>query len=926
MKKNYSRMQALGLAIAVLLFAVTTDLVAQATGTVTGVVRDAANGDVLTGANVSVIGQTRGATVNFEGAYSLTLPVGTYQLRASFVGYAPLRKSVTVTAGQTLSLDFDMKTDLIGADDIIVLGTRSTERTVIQSTVPVDIITRVELEQFGFMQTTAMIRQLVPSFNSPKSSVTDGTDHINPATLRGLGPDQVLVLVNGKRRHTSALVHLNGSVGRGATGVDLNAIPSNMIERIEVLRDGAAAQYGSDAIAGVINIVLKKDKGLDASVTYGQIYSEEQRGYKENEALAVDGTPQTWAGNPAFLDESVTYTDGKSLNLHLGYGGDIGNRGNFYVAGQFRNQDPTNRAGLDPRQLYAKINNVDDPREATANRLNHKYGSAELQDLGLFYNAEYDLTDDMMWYAFGGLSNRQGSAAGFFRRAYETNNPGIGFSNRNTLEIYPDGFLPHIETNITDFSLSTGTRGNAGGWQYDISETLGRNRLEFGVNNSLNASLGSYSPSKFHAGALVFTQASTNLDMVRSMDIGTASPLSVAIGGEFRYENYQIEAGEAASYVAGPVAGKAAGSQVFPGFTPRNATDKSRTNFGAYLDMENELISKLLVGTAVRFENYSDFGSIFTGKFSGRYEILTGLAIRGAASTGYRAPSLAQSNFSAVATNFINGIPFEIGTFPVSSPAARALGAVDLKPEKSVNLSAGMTYTMGNFSLTADYYNIAITDRVVVSENFTGSGPGGTLQSFLQSQGVNATGGRFFTNAVDSRTSGVDIIARHAVQFSDYTLRTTLAANITSTEITNKDQISTPDALKQYTAIPLFGRVEQGRYEESQPGNNIQSSFNLSRGSWDGVLRVNRFGSYKSFHTADPKLDQEFGAKIITDLEISNRIAPSARFAIGVNNLFDVYPDRQLQPNSNSGMFQYSSFSPFGFDGRYIYSRLTLKF
>lgn len=914
MKKNYSRMQALGLAIAVLLFAVTTDLVAQATGTVTGVVRDAANGDVLTGANVSVIGQTRGATVNFEGAYSLTLPVGTYQLRASFVGYAPLRKSVTVTAGQTLSLDFDMKTDLIGADDIIVLGTRSTERTVIQSTVPVDVISGVELEQFGYMQTTAIIRQLVPSFNSPKSSVTDGTDHVNPATLRGLGPDQVLVLVNGKRRHTSALVHLNGSVGRGATGVDLNAIPSNMIERIEVLRDGAAAQYGSDAIAGVINIVLKKNSGFDASVTYGQNYSVTQRGYQTNEAVPVNGTAQSWAGNPQFLDDEVTYTDGKSLSLHLGYGGNLGEKGNFYLGGQFRNQDPTNRAGPDPRQQYPTVN---DPREATFNRINHKYGSAELQDLSLFYNAEYDISYDKTWYAFGGLSNRQGSAAGFFRRALDA---------RNTLEIYPDGFLPHIETNIADFSVSTGVRGSMGDWKYDVSETIGRNRLEFGVNKSLNASFGPTSPSKFYAGALVFTQASTNLDMVRTVEIGTASPMTVAMGAEFRYENYQIEAGDAPSFVAGPVAGKAPGAQVFPGFTPRNATDEERTNVGLYLDVENDITTQLLLGAALRFENYSDFGSIFTGKVSGRYELIEGLAVRGAVSSGFRAPSLAQSYFSAVSTNFINGIPFEIGTFPVNSPAARALGAIDLEAEKSINLSGGVTFQRGNFSLTADYYNISITDRVVVSENFTGSGPGGTLQSFLATQGLNATGGRYFTNAVDSRTTGVDVIARYAVVLNDYTIRSTLGANITQTEITNKNEITTPSALARYTSVPLFGRVEQGRYEEGQPGTSIQSSISVSKDDWDVLIRVNRFGQYKSYHTSNPDLDQMYSDKFITDLEISREVATGTRFAIGVNNLFDVYPDRTLQPNSNNGIFQYSGLTPFGFDGRYIYSRLTLKF
>lgn len=914
MNKMYYRVRKIAFAVFVICISGIAELNAQTNGTVSGIVTDATNGEVLTGANVAVVGQTRGSTANLEGAYSLTLPAGTYQLRATFVGYAPMRQSVTVVAGQTVTLNFELSQDLIGADDIIVLGTRNTERTVIESTVPVDVITGVELEQFGFMQTTAIIRQLVPSFNSPKSSVTDGTDHVNPATLRGLGPDQVLVLVNGKRRHTSALVHLNGSVGRGATGVDLNAIPSNMIERIEVLRDGAAAQYGSDAIAGVINIVLKKDNGFDASMTYGQNYSMTQRGYETNEALPNGFSPQSWAGNSRFLDDSVTYTDGKSLSLHLGYGGDLGERGNFYIAGQFRNQDPTNRAGLDPRQQYPDAN---DPREATFNRLNHKYGSAELQDLSLFYNAEYDISDSKTWYAFGGLSHRQGSAAGFYRRALD---------GRNTLEIYPDGFLPHIDTDITDFSVATGVKGQFGQWNYDISETIGRNRLGYGVSRSLNASFGPTSPSEFYAGALIFTQASTNFDMVRTVEIGTASPMTVAVGAEFRYENYQIEAGEAPSFVAGPVAGKAPGSQVFPGFTPRNASDEDRTNFGLYLDLENDVTSQLLVGAAVRFENYSDFGSIVTGKFSGRYEIMEGLAVRGAVSTGFRAPSLAQSYFSAVSTNFINGVPFEVGTFPVTSAAARALGAVDLEAEKSVNLSGGATYTNGNFSLTADYYNITINDRVVVSENFTGSGPGGSLQEFLASQGVNATGGRYFTNAVDSRTSGIDIIARYAVQFDEYTVRATVGANFTSTEITNKDEITTPAALAQYTSVPLFGRVEQGRYEEAQPNSSVQTSFSVSRDAWDVLLRVNRFGDYKSYHTSNPDLDQTYSAKIVTDLEVSNEIARGARFAIGVNNLFDVYPDRTFQPISNNGIFQFSGFTPFGFDGRYVYSRLTLNF
>ena len=890
-----------------------SQLYAQSSGTVRGTVTEASSGEALVGANITVLGTTRGTVSDVDGRYSISLAPGSYTLRASFVSYTSQTLTVTVTAGQTTDLNFQLESDIIGSDELIVLGTRSTQRTVIESAVPVDVITNLEIEQFAFPQTTEIIRQLVPSFNSPKSTITDGTDHINPATLRGLGPDQVLVLVNGKRRHTSSLVHVNGSIGRGATGVDLNAIPSNMIERIEVLRDGAAAQYGSDAIAGVINIVLKKTAGLDASLTLGQNLSVENRGYEADEMLAPNTSSASWAGNSGFLEEDVLYSDGQTMTFHLGYGGELGDRGSYYISGQFRNQEPNNRAGNDPRQQYP---DASDPRHATFDRVNHKFGSAELQDLSLFLNADYQLDDAKSWYFFGGVSNRQGSASGFYRRALDA---------RNTLAIYPDGFLPHIDTDIFDGSLATGLKGRLGDWDYDLSQTIGRNRLGYGVSKSLNASFGETSPSVFNAGALQFTQASTNLDLVRGVDIGTASPLSVAVGAEFRYENYVIEPGEAPSYMAGPVAGKAAGSQVFPGFQPRNATDESRTNFGLYLDLENDITEKFLLGGAVRFEDYSDFGSVFTAKASTRFELTEEFALRGAVSTGFRAPSLAQSYFSTISTNFIDGVPFEVGTFPVTSPVARALGAVDLKEESSVNLSAGATYSKGNFSLTADVYNIEIKDRVVLSENFTGSGSAGTIRDFLQGRGVNATGGRYFTNAVDSKTQGIDIIVRYAFETSnDATIRTTLAANFTDTEITNKDEITTPAALSQYTSVPLFGRNEQGRYELGQPKSSIQSTFAYSKGITDIVLRVNRFGEYTNLSASNPDLDQEFSGKIVTDLEFAFRLGQGYRFAIGSNNLFDVYPDRQFQSNSFNGIFQYPSSSPFGFTGRYIYTRINI--
>lgn len=888
-------------------------------GTVSGIVLDNATKEPLAAVTVAVANMNnRGAITDENGRYSIELPAGTYTLRVTYIGFKPERKVVNVDAGSSVQLDFEMTEDILGVSELVVIGSRSTDRSVIESAVPIDVVSNIDIQQFGFPQTTAVLRQLVPSFNSPKSSVTDGTDHINPATLRGLGPDQVLVLVNGKRRHTSSLVHVNGSIGRGATGVDLNAIPPSMIDRIEVLRDGAAAQYGSDAIAGVINIILKKQSGLDAMMTVGSNYSVTSRGYERNEALPSGFDPASWAGNEEFRDESVNYTDGQTMNLNLGYGGNLGKRGSYYVSGQFRNQDRTNRSGLDPRQQYPTLADGSlDPREQTFNRRNHRYGSADLQDISLFFNADYELDQNKSWYAFGGISKRVGNAAGFYRRALD---------GRNDLDVYPDGFLPNIDTDIADFSIATGLKGQFNGWNYDISETIGRNRLEFGVSNSINASLGVNSPSTFSTGALQFTQASTNVDLVRTVDIGTAKPLSVAVGGEFRYERYQIEPGDIPSFVAGPIPGRAAGAQVFPGFQPRNETDEDRTNVGLYLDLENDITDNFLLGVATRFESYSDFGSLATGKISGRYEFVEGLAMRGAISTGFRAPSLAQSYFSTIATNFIDGVPFEVGTFPVTSPVAQALGAQDLEEERSVNYSLGLTYTKGNFSLTVDAYQIDITDRVVLSENFTGSGSAGSIRDFLDSRGVNATGGRYFSNGVNSSTVGLDVVTRYAVQFGDdWTLRTTLSANFNRTEITNKDDIGTPTLLAQFTNVPLFGRVEQGRYEEGQPRSNVQSSFNLSKARHNLVVRVMRFGEFTTFNAADPLRDQEYSGKILTDIEWSFNAAEGYVFAIGSNNVFDVYPDRQLQPNSFNGIFQYSGQSPFGFDGRYVYARVQIK-
>ena len=902
-------------------------LMAQSKGAVTGKVTDNKTGEPLPGANIVVVGTQIGTTSGADGSYKIKLPVGKYELNVTFIGYKHNRTSVSVNAGATSTQNFALNGDLLLTDAVVVLGSRS-GRTVVESPVPIDVLTEEEIRTTGLTQTTQILQQLVPSYNAPQPSITDGSDHMRPATLRGLGPDQVLILVNGKRRHTSALVHVNGSIGRGATGVDLNALPAGSIEKIEVLRDGAAAQYGSDAIAGVINIVLKEKLGFDANVSYSQNFSSVTRGFAEDERNKSDNSDAgaySWDGDGIGGQQDVNYRDGETTNLHLGYGMKLGAEGNIYFSGQLRNRNRAVRAGLDPRQQYFD----GDSRESSFNRLNHVYGQGEFDDISLFFNSSMPIGEEGgKFYAFGGYNDREGSTGCYYRRALD---------NRTVRALHPDGFLPTLDNRLKDFSLAGGFKGQIGAWSYDLSETFGSNSFNFIVGNTNNASQGTSSKTKFDAGTLKFKQATTNLDLLRAVDIGTASPLNLAVGAEFRLDNYQIDPGEADSYangnvpvLDGPNAGSAApvGSSCFPGFSDKNATDESRTNFGAYLYLENKLTNKFLMGVAARFENYSDFGSTVTGKATGRFELTEEFAIRGAFSTGFRAPSLAQSWYSAIATNFIDGVPYEVGTFPVSHPVARAFGAKDLEAEKSVNFSGGLTYAKDNVSITVDAYQIDIKDRIVFTENFTGSG----VASYLQTQNIDANGGRFFTNAVNTSTKGLDIIARYATEMGDGTLRLTAAMNFNNTDITNKSDIVTPAVLANYTSKPLFGRTEQGRFEVGQPGQKINLSANYDIRKYAIMLRTSRYGEVTSLNSADPDpatgvnlRDVTYSAKWLTDLELKYKISKGMALAIGANNLFDVYPDKQLKVNSFNGIFPYSGLSPFGFFGRSLYSRLTIN-
>ena len=918
---------------------------AQQTGVVQGVVTDV-DGEPLPGANVIVVGLQIGATANADGRYRIEVPAGTQELSASYVGFRTQQVTVQVNAGRVATRDFELPEDFVGAGEVVVIGTRRAGRTVVDSPVPVDVISPVELQSAGFAETQQILQLLVPSYNAPQASITDGSDHIRPATLRGLGPDQVLVLVNGRRRHTSALVHVNGSVGRGSTGTDLNAIPAGAIERVEVLRDGAAAQYGSDAIAGVINVVLKEREGFDAQVSYGQYFSTEEIGYAPGEGLlpgeAAADYPWALADQSDFdalpddqtsglvypgAPESRTFTDGNTLNAHAGYGFGLAG-GTTYLSAQLRLSDYVNRAGLDPRSQYYDgylASDAFDPAfdETSFDRLNHRYGNGSFEEYSLFFNSSIPVSESgAQVYLFGGASQRDGLSGCFFRRSLD---------NRTNRALYPDGFLPKISSVVSDLSLAGGVKGNVGGWALDLSETVGSNRFNFNLDDSHNASI-SNGQTEFDAGTLGFAQATTNLDVFRAVEIGTAAPLSIALGAEFRWENYIIDAGEETSYERGdrtvedgPNAGSstAPGSQCFPGFQPASERDETRTNVGVYLDLENNLTSRWLLSAAGRFENYSDFGSTVTGKLATRFELAGGFAVRGAVSTGFRAPSLAQAWFTSIATNFIEGVPFEVGTFPVESDVARALGATDLDPERSQNLSAGLTFNQDNLSVTVDGYYIAIGDRITFTENFTSD----AVAAFLQERGIGATGGRYFTNALDTETLGLDVIARFAQPLGRGTARFTAAFNINETEVTNTNAdgvIAAPQELQALDEPELVDRVRVGDYEVAQPASKLNLQVNYDLSNWAFLVRANRYGEVTALDS-DPVEDFTLSPKWLADVEVAYTLRDGIRVAAGANNVFDVYPDKALKINSFNGIFPYDGFSPFGFFGRYVYTRLSVQ-
>ena len=896
------------------------------TGTIAGRITNE-DGDPIAGATVRLADTDLRVLTDRQGEFFLReVPAGSYALRVEALGYASRTDAISVAQGAALRQDYVLRTEAIAVEALkVFVGSRALHSAADELAVPVDVFTAEDIRTQGTPETSAILEQLSPSVNFPRQSVTDATDIVRPFTLRGLSPDHTLVLVNGKRRHRTALVHIFGAgMGAGSSGVDLNALPVSMIDRIEVLRDGAAAQYGSDAIAGVVNVVPKSGVfPLTVGATTGRYFPGD---------FDADGTIWDVSGG---------------VGLPLG-------KGSVSLFAEWRDRSATNRAGADPEDQIVEgdadvvddLGNVIEKRNPVP-QPNHHWGDGNQQDILTFADLEVPLTTDerARLYAFGGYSFREGDGQGFRRQ---------GISDRNWPEIYPQGFLPTFDADVTDASAAGGLRGLAGGWNWDAGLSWGHNAFKYNLTNSLNVSLGPCldvpcapgldgilgnaddpgipNQTEFFAGELSLNEVITGLDLARGFDVGFLdSPLNVALGAAYRWENYQIEPGEPASFIQGGHPNRDGnpappGSQVFSGF--QVPVDDGRSNFGVFADLEGNLTPVFLANVAARFESYSDFGEKLTGKLALRFQPSEQFVLRGAVSSGFRAPALSQVFYESTVTNFMQGeggqpVPFEAGIFPVGHPAAIALGAEPLDAETSLNFSGGLAVTpVERLTFTADFFFITIDDRIILTSEV--SGP--EIEQILEDAGVSSVqAARFFTNGLDTETRGIDLTARYVVPAGPGTLDLSAVYNWTENEVT---QTRTPPELEGTGAVLFSPYLEGGLIELERGRPKWRSTF---EGLWSDerlslLGRISLWGPFTSVLLGICGEDcvQNYDAKALLDAEVGYRFSDGFELALGARNLLDEFPDRASVDNS-FGIFNFPSASPFGFNGRYLYLRTEIQ-
>ncbi|SEN30735.1 iron complex outermembrane recepter protein [bacterium A37T11] len=930
--EKFNKIKKIGL-LSLMVWLLTSHLGYAQTISVTGVVSDE-NGPL---AGATVRADPSGSTVptDASGKFKLSLAAGKYRITASYTGYDGQTQTVTVSDGADQQISFTLSSTSLS--EVVVVGSRAEPRSRLDSPAPVDIINIKNItKDVGQVTLNQILNYVAPSFNANTQVLGDATDHIDPASLRGLGPDQVLVLINGKRRHTTSVININGTFGKGSVGTDLNAIPTAAIKKIEILRDGAAAQYGSDAIAGVINIILDDAVNkLTASATYG--------GYASKNA--------------------EDHYDGQGLQANVNYGVPFGHHGGFInVAGSFDRRDPTNRQkeftgtifnDYNNPELYPNPTGADITDEELKRRgltradFVSRIGQSANQGGSLFFNGVLPVDKNgAEVYAFGGLNYRNGQSAAFRRQPAQL--------TQTNASLYPLGYLPIIATDNYDHSLAIGVRGNVGGWHADLSNTYGGNNIDFRTENTLNASQLDATKTRFEDGGYRFLQNTTNLDFNRYFE-NALSGINVAFGFEHRYEKYQILQGEEASYADYGKARKigvdadgnditipdingniqtlfaangkayAGGAQSFPGFRPENAVNATRSEVAAYTDLEFNFTPSWLVTGALRFENYNDFGSTLNWKVSTRYKIDEVFALRGAASTGFRAPSLQQRFFSATSSIFVDGEIINSGTFTNDSRPAKLLGIPDLKEEKSKSYSVGLTANYGKFKATVDGYFIRIDDRIVYTGQFTGSNAADASaqdkEIYTLLNQANASSARFFANAINTETKGIDVVLSYADLWGVGHFKADLSGTFVKTILVGGVHASPTLAGKEAIYLDQASRTY---LESAVPRVKANLSLNYSINRWGFFLRNVYFGPVDAATNVVAD-EQTFGGKVITDLSVNYGITKNLSLTLGANNLLDIYPDETIGGNRGAGYFIYSRTSQqFGTNGRYLFTRLAL--
>ena len=787
----------------------------------------------------------------------------------------------------------DANTSAPAEQTVVVLGSRSAAKTALDTSAPVGLISLKDMQTAGPLELGKLLQTLDPSFNFSTTFISDGSDIIRPATLRSLGPDQVLVLVNGKRRHQQALVNVQQTIGRGSAGTDINAIPLAAIHHIEVLRDGAAAQYGSDAIAGVINIVLKSQ-------------------VKETTVSGTVGTTSEGDGD--------TYSGSANTGFALGQDG-----GFLNLTAEARKRGETNRAGPDSLRVQGPP------------RVTQHIGDSNAKDGYLWWNAALPVDKNGEFYAFGGLSKRKGDAYGFFRSQ--------GDDRTVPSETHADGYLPNIHTTVKDASFAFGYRRDlADDWKADLSINHGASELDFHESNSINVSywyepinpsdpnsaLYLSSPREADTGKLKFDQTTINADLKGPLKVGQGS-VFLATGFEYRADNYQIEAGDPVSYQYGRTNNPAivikgqngntapSGIQGFPGYTPGTAVDSGRHNIAFYVDAEHKPVDNLTLAGAVRWEKYSDFGSTTTGKLSARWDPSKQVGFRASVSTGFRAPSVQQEFYSSVSTNLNNGVLTETLTARQGSAVTQAFGIAPLKEETSTSGSMGMVLRPAkNMSLTMDAYEIKIKDRIVFSSEIAPEAGGGPIANILKPLGVGQA--QFFTNAVDTRTRGLDIVADHTTRFPSATLVLSGQLGFNKTEVTKRHSSSSV-----LTGEQLFDKSQVTLIEHGQPRKHHVIAADVTTGPWNVNVRANYYGEVQAENFSPL---QTWGAKWLVDSSVRYAFSQRTFLSVGVNNMFNTLPDQW----TNGGAFPKLGFTrcwetcPIGVNGRSMYVRVDSAF